>query len=88
MKVLAKLKDNDNKTLTRVFKGIRAAFGPLPWTNSQIMESLRGRMNSAGEKGKASQHEGYVGPERGGGHVCGKGKKLGGRLGGLLLIRR
>ena len=87
MKVLAKLKDNDNKTLTRVFKGIRAAFGPLPWTNSQIMESLRGRMNSAGEKGKASQHEGYVGPERGG-HVGGKGKKLGGRVGAAFVDKK
>ena len=87
MKVLAKLKDNDNKTLTRVFKGIRAAFGPLPWTNSQIKEILRGRMNSAGEKGKASQHEGYVGPERGG-HVGGKGKKLGGRLGAAFVDKK
>ena len=79
MRVMAQVMDSDNDTLTHVFDGIRAAFGRLRWTDSQIKESLRGRMNSAGDKGKASQHETYIGPERGG-HVGGKGKKLGGRM--------
>ena len=79
MRVMAQVMDSDNDTLTHVFDGIRAAFGRLRWTDSQIKESLRGRMNSAGDKGKASQHETYIGPKRGG-HVGGKGKKLGGRM--------
>ena len=79
MRVMAKVMDFNKDTISHEFDSICAAYGPLPRTDCRIRESLHGRMISAGSTGKASQHEEYVGPERGG-HVGGKGKKLGGRV--------